>query len=437
MPAIVLLVGVAMLYAGAAGATRRDTPGGYVAFNYSSLGGTSAAGTSINELGLVAGYSNVEGDTARHATAWLYGLTFDLGTLGGPNSAVLWPVKNDKGVIAGIAETDELDPLGEDWSCSNFFPGAPSGHTCRGFVWERGVMKALPTFGGNNGFAAGANNSGQIVGWAENAFHDPTRNAPQVLQFRAALWEPRRNEMEELPPLPGDTTSAATAINDRGQVVGISGICDNAVGRFSAAHAVLWEDGEVIDIGHLGGVAWNTPMAINDHGEVVGFSNVSADDAGEFKAHAFLWSEEDGIQDLGTLPGDALSQALGINNRGQVVGLSCAEGFASCRAFLWQDGVMLDLNALTGFGYVDHLFFANDINDFGMITGQAVEESSGDSVPFIALPLFGPGYGGFNGEAALESAQLGGEDPGALLPEPVRAALLQRLGLSGVEFIDN
>ena len=45
----------------------------------------------------------------------------------------------------------------------------------------------------------------------------------------------------------------ATAINDRGQVVGISGTCDQAVGRFTAAHAVIWEEGGVRDIGDLGG----------------------------------------------------------------------------------------------------------------------------------------------------------------------------------------
>ena len=35
---------------------------------------------------------------------------------------------------------------------------------------------------------------------------------------------------------------AATAINDKGQVVGISGACGVAVGDVSAAHAVIWEN---------------------------------------------------------------------------------------------------------------------------------------------------------------------------------------------------
>ena len=91
-------------------------------------------------------------------------------------------------------------------------------------------MRALPTLGGNNGFATGANNRGQVVGWAENAVQDPTCVPPQVLQFRAVIWGPEDDQIQELLPLPGDTSSAATAINNRGQVVGISGICDQAVG---------------------------------------------------------------------------------------------------------------------------------------------------------------------------------------------------------------
>jgi probable HAF family extracellular repeat protein len=357
----------------------------YEVTNLPSLGGTSSGGSSINNRGWIAGFSNLPGDQTRHATLWRSGSNLDLGTLGGPNSSVVWPVKNNRGLIAGIAETAEIDPLGEDWSCSAFFPGEPTGHICLGFVWESGVMRPLPTLGGNNGFATGVNNRGQVVGWAENTFHDPTCNPPQVLQFRAVLWGPEEGKIEELPPLPGDSVSAATAINDTGQVVGISGICDNAVGRFSAAHAVLWDNGTVTDIGNLGGVAWHTPMAINQRGTVVGFSNPPGDEDGSFNAHAFLWTRRDGIQDLGTLPGDTTSQALGINARDQVVGLSCGE--TGCRAFLWRNGVMKDLNTLVSHGYPDHLVSAADINDAGKITGEAMVRETGETLTFVAAPI--------------------------------------------------
>ena len=383
-----LVAAVLLLGAGVAPPARAATDhprATYRVTDLASLGGTASAGNSVNNRGWIAGFSNLPGDQTQHATLWRGGKLVDLGTLGGPNSSVAWPVKNNRGLIAGIAETAQLDPLGETWSCSAFFPGTPTGHTCRGFVWERGVMRALPTLGGNNGFATGANNRGQVVGWAENTVRDPTCNPPQVLQFRAAIWGPGKHQIRQLPPLAGDTTSAATAINDRGQVVGISGICDNAVGRFSARHAVLWDHGTVTDIGNLGGTAWHTPMAINHRGDVVGFSNPPGDTGGRFRAHAFMWTARGGITDLGTLPGDSTSQALGINARRQVVGLSC--GANGCRAFLWQGGVMTDLNTLVDPDCAGHLVFANDINDAGTITGQRLDPATGESLAFVAAPV--------------------------------------------------
>ena len=374
-------------YAGEAGTAQPgsgDTP--YHVTNLQSLGGTSSVGYSVNDRGWVAGRSNLPGNQTRHATLWRKGALTDLGTLGGANSAVLWPVKNVRGIVTGIAQTAEPDPLNEKWSCGFFFPAATGrGTRCLGFKWKNGVMTRLPTLGGTHGFATGSNNLGQTVGWAENTMHDPTCVLPQVLQFRAVMWGPRNGQISELPPLPGDSVSAATALNDHGQVVGISGICDQAAGRFSAIHNVLWENGNPVDIGDLGGVAWNTPMAISQDGDVVGFANASAADEGNFNPRAFLRIEGQPIQNLGTLPGDVTSQALGINRWRQAVGQSC-DVDDNCRAFLWQNGVMTDLNDLVGFGYDDVLTTANDIDDFGRITGQGFDDDAGQFVAFLATP---------------------------------------------------
>ncbi len=351
-----------------------------------SIGGTISRGNSINNRSWVAGYSNLAGNQSRHAALWRDGSVLDLGTLGGPNSSVAWPVKNNRGLIAGISQTATPDPLGENWSCAAFFPAATAtGFTCLGFVWEGGEMRALPTLGGNNGFATGANNRGQVVGWAENTVHDSTCVPPQVLQFRAVVWGPGRNQIRELPPLPGDTSGAATAINERGQVVGISGTCDQAVGRFTAAHAVLWDNNRVIDIGDLGGVTWNTPMAINERGDIVGFAGSPGDDPDDPKLRAFLWTRRGGIQNLGTLPGDVTSEAHGINERRQVVGVSC-DAAGNCRAFIWQNGVMKDLNTLVAPGYTGVLTTAQDINDRGEITGRAFDPATGERPAFLASP---------------------------------------------------
>ncbi len=349
-----------------------------------SLGGTASSGNGINNRGLVVGSSNLAGGGA-HAALWENGAPTDLGTLGGLNSSVAWPGINTSGtMIVGIAETPE--PGGETWACRFFFPTA-TGNQCLGFVYENGVMSPLPTFpGGTNGFATGVNSRGQVVGWAENGVEDPTCNAPVTLQFRAALWEPRSDAMTELPPLPGDSTSAATAVNDRGQVVGISGDCANAVGGFSARHAVLWEkDGSVSRIGDLGGEAWHTPMDINNRGEVVGFGNPDDVPGASFGIRAWYWSPHTGIEAIGVLSGQTTSQALGINGRGQVVGQSSGSPDGR-RAFLWDGGEIIDLNDLADPDYEGTLLTAGHINDAGVITGVALDPDTGDEVAFIATP---------------------------------------------------
>ncbi len=363
----------------------------YIITQLGSLGGTSSRGDSINDLGWIAGFSNVAGDTSRHAALWIGDsrTPIDLGTLGGPNSSVVWPIKDHLGIIAGISQTAMTDPFHENWSCSAFLPAATAtGFQCVGFVWFDGVMRQLPTLGGTHGFATGVNDVGQIVGWAENAVHDPTCVAPQVLQFRAVEWQPITDRIVELPLIPGDTASAATAINDRGQIVGISGICDQAVGRFTAAHAVLWDRGRVTDIGNLGGVTWNTPMAINERGDVAGFASQAGDDPNNPNLLAFFWTKRGGIVNLHTLNGHATSQASGINAGDQVVGTSCPAA-GRCSAFIWEGGQMLDLNDHIAGSYPYHLETAQDINNEGQITGRSVNLQTGERFAIVATPLGG------------------------------------------------
>ena len=247
----------------------------YSVFNLGvPLGGSVSSDNGVNDLGWSTGESNLAGDATAHAVLWIVGRPIDLGTLGGPNSAVLWPGINNEGEVTGISDTAMLDPYGETWSCGAFLPPSHNGRTCVGFKWEFGRMTALPTLGGNNGFATGINDGGQVVGWAENNVHDPTCVPPQVLQFEAVIWGPGDHQIQQLRPYGSDPDSAATGINDQAQVVGISGICQNAVGDQSATHALLWQNGTPINLGNLGGSAWNTPMAINNQSVIVGFSDL-------------------------------------------------------------------------------------------------------------------------------------------------------------------
>ena len=349
-----------------------------------NIGGTSGFGTSINDRGWITGSSNEAGDATQQAVIWQDQTAVPLGTLGGPNSGIIFPVKNNRGIVAGISETNDANPFNEESSCSAVFPTATL-KICRGFRWENGLMTELKPFsGGYNGFASAANSQGQVAGWAENGLHDPSCTASQVLQFRAAIWEPGTDVPTQLPPLTGDSTSAATAMNDRGQVVGISGICGFAVGAYSAAHMVIWENGVPAPIPGLGGVAWNTPMAINEQGVVVGFSNYRASDADTFNEHAFIWTKDLGTKEILPLSGDTRGQALGVNSRGQVVGLSRRPGVR--RAFIWENGTSYDLNSMVDAGFTDVLRFANDINDKGEITGQALNIATGEFYTFLAIP---------------------------------------------------
>jgi probable HAF family extracellular repeat protein len=346
-----------------------------------SLGGSVTVGTAIANRGRVAGFADLP-DGNRHAVLWREGVITDLGTLGGPNSSVQWPGINNTGMVVGIAQTDQDDPNRASWSCEAFIPATDL--SCIGFVWENGVMRPLPTLGGHNGFATMANNRGQVVGWAETPVRDPTCHVEsQVLQFRAVLWEPRRGTTRELRPLPGDSTSAATAINDRGQVVGISGRCHVAVGDSSARAAVIWEHGQPREIPTLGADTWNTPMDINNAGRVVGFANAGNDAQGNPRLKAFLWMGRGSSIDLGVLGEDDLSQAFGINARGQVVGRSC--GGSGCRAVLWENGVIHDLNDLLDNGG-DVLTIARHINDAGLITGNLTDATTGNTIAFVAVP---------------------------------------------------
>jgi probable HAF family extracellular repeat protein len=357
------------------------------------LGGTSNGGNSINDQSWAAGYARLP-NRDRHAALWRSSLLTDLGTLGGPNSSVTWNVKNTQGIIVGISQTADPEPLGEAWSSAAFYSSPHNvGYINLGFVWQNNQMRGLPSFsGGHNGFATGANNLGQVVGWAENGVHDPTCCCTQVLQFLPAVWDTGSgDQIHDLPLITSDSSGAATAINDNGQIVGISGICDQAVGRHTAKHAVLWENGTVRDIyPNPAAPWWNTPTAINQRGDVVGFAGDPEFVEGDV-LHAFMWTREDGIRQLKPLqrrtPPHVDSEAYGINEARQVVGVSCDADLVDCRAVIWDHGnTPKDLNDFKG-SFSAKLTSAKDINNKGEITGRATDPNTGALTAYLAVPL--------------------------------------------------
>jgi probable HAF family extracellular repeat protein len=410
----------------------------YSFYNLGTFGGSSSSGNAINSLGWVMGNANLPGDGATHAAVWIDGMKFDLGTLGGLNSGVEWPVHNDRGVIAGIAETAAIDQLKENWSCSAFFPTIDH-HVCVGFRWLEGVMTPLPTLGGTNGYASGVNQHGQVVGWAETTLHDTTCTFPQVLQFEAVLWSPD-GKVQELPPLPGDVDGAATAINENGDAVGISGTCNNAVGAATAKNAVIWRNGVPALIKTFGGQGWNTPTDINAQGLVVGFADVAGDVVDGVLTPfplpiAFIWSEVTGTEEIQPLPGDKHSIAYSINDYGQVVGQSYG-GPEGSRAFIWQNGKSYDLNGFLPAGSSLYLVYAEGINNRGEITGGACVAADGVCATpavtpaFLAIPNRGDEKSGEASAAApsLENAAANGTAPLVTVPRDLYQATLRRWG---------
>jgi len=382
---------LASVHAQGPGAAKARTQ--YQVSDLPGLGGTSNGGNSINDQTWVSGYARLP-DRNRHAALWRNSLLTDLLTLGGPNSSVTWNVKNTAGIIVGISQTADPEPLGEAWSSAAFYSTPNNvGYINLGFVWENDQMRGLlPFSGGDNSFATGANNFGQAVGWAENGVHDTACLSPQVLQFRPAVWTLGPDNIQDLPLIPGDSSGAATAINDIGQIVGISGICDQAVGRHTAKHAVLWENGTATDIyPNPPAPWWNTPTAINQRGDVVGFAGDPAFVEGDV-LHAFMWTRDDGIRQLKPLPNRTPehvdSEAYGINEARQVVGVSCDADQLDCRAVIWDHGnTPTDLNDFKG-SYSGVLLLARDINNKGEITGRALDPT-GSLKAYLALPIGG------------------------------------------------
>ena len=199
------------------------------------------------------------------------------------------------------------------------------------------------------------NERGQVAGWSyTNSMPNPATGIPTQDPF---LWE--NGTMLDLGTL-GGTLGFPMALNNRGQVVGQS----NLAGDLTATP--FFGTGDCSGPGHT----WRdfrSAFWINDAGDVVGVATNQNDSA----FLAFLW--KNGVMiDLGTVAGDTCSQAESINSEGQVVGASgiC---FQTARAFLWEKGgPMVDLNSLIPRNSSLQLVTALDINDRGEIAGIGV-----------------------------------------------------------------
>ena len=342
-----------------------------------------------------------------HAVLWGHDGITDLGTLGG-NLSMTFSANNHGQVVGGALNTIPdpwwlvsypLNPLGDFYV---FGPGATQSHA---FLWQDGTMQDLGTLGGPDSVAYLVNERAQIAGQSfTNNISNPVTGLPTAHPF---LWED--GEMRDIGTL-GGTIALPAGLNNRGQVTGVSLMAGDLL-----QHPFLWDEGRLTDLGTLGGDLAGA-FAINEAGEIVGYSTIQS---GHYRP--FFW--KDGVlTNLGTV--DGLSDGFGdaINSRHQVVGQ--VTDFSTSVAFLWEKGgPMVDLNTLVPPGSKLHLDAGYYINDRGEISGVGTLPN-GDIRTFLLIPC-GDCEDGSEGTTAAGGAT--SERPKITIPENVRNLLRQQL----------
>ena len=354
---------------------------------------------SINASGEIAGASNngaidpLANVAEFRAVVWKDGHIEDLGTFGG-NHSVATRI-NDRGQVVGFSVNTIPDPF----SFLYLLGGSTSGTQTRGFLWHNGDMQELGTLGGPDSQALGLNEGGQVTGVSyTNSTPNPVTGVPTADPF---LWNEEQG-MIDLGTL-GGVWGTGFFVNNRGQVVGYSSVAANPGACFRPGgnvgvgdpncHQFVWDKGKLTDLNtETKGGNPISAKALSDSGEVVG--------GAEFPGpifDAYLWRK--GVaRDLGAVDDDCFSEAFAINSRDQIVGqsLSCVSNFF--RPFLWENGSIVDLNALAGPNSSLQLVEAFAINDRGEIGGIGVPPGCGNDAAcgraFVLIPVCADGTEG-------------------------------------------
>lgn len=267
-----------------------------------ALAGGESRATGINQDGVIVGWSRVATGAMR-AVRWKNAGRLNLGTLGGQHSQATGI--NEFGVIVGWSEIKSGDR--------------------RAFVWKNGVMTGIGTLGGSRSHASGINRAGTVVGWSTTSSGER----------HAFSW--KQGIFTDLGALvPNSQSSAATAINTKGQIAGYHGPLRDAEGgelEFLAPFLYYRNVLKSLPSGNDRSMA----MDVNLDGIVVGVND--SPQGREFGETENAWVWESGVlpafQHLPELVEDADAGARGINLTGIIVGYSTNANGQS-RAVLWR-----------------------------------------------------------------------------------------------------
>jgi uncharacterized membrane protein len=176
-----------------------------------------------------------------------------------------------------------------------------------GWMWSRGVAVRLKADKDEIAVPAAINDSGLIIGALSENEGNEGEVAGRSEDAQAALWPNAKAAPVVLPALPGDQGAQALAVNDRGQVGGLS-----AGARF---RPVVWDlQRRARVLADLGG-GYAAVRALADSGLAVGDA-VSPDGTD----HPVLWDATGRITTLDLPPGSRSGQAAAILPNGTVIG---------------------------------------------------------------------------------------------------------------------
>lgn len=319
-------------------------------------GGTTA--TDLDDRGRVVGVADTPVDEG-HAFVWRQGVMTDL-TPSVRGYSIALATNNRGQVLLRWTEADTFREGTILWSRRGEIAidtHDPRDLNERGQVllpalsslWDRGDLVPIPaTIDDGEPLrvaATGLGDGGHVIGTLWPVPGPGGGHPPQVGGF---VWHDGTLTRLDIAPY---ALGEPVDVDRRGRVL------LNAVDPAGRSAALLWEDGEYVDLGSLGGPsASSRAVDINDRGQVVGSSTTADGDT-----HAFLWQRGEMV-DLDGVAGRE-SHATAVSARGHVAGyaLSGELPFQQSTGFLWWCGEMLELPLSV---------IANGVNARGQVIGQ-------------------------------------------------------------------